>query len=161
MMNYNIGKTLLISSLIIQKIHKKRNKILSINLTIVIKNLKIMNILVFFLELILTWMILIKIWYRHTKEIVLEIFKIWVRKSSFKNRFKIKLNVNKWMSLLSIMMMLIMISKKIKNKVYLINQILGIYLWDYLSAKDILSFKLIVHQGKMNLLKILMNLYLS
>ena len=161
MMNYNIGKTLLISSLIIQKIHKKRNKILSINLTIVIKNLKTMNILVFFLELILTWMFLIKIWYRHTKEIVLEIFKIWVRKSSFKNRFKIKSNVNKWMSLLSIMMMLIMISKKIKNKVYLINQILGIYLWDYLSAKDILSFKLIVHQGKMNLLKILMNLYLS
>ncbi len=144
-----------------EKIHKKRNRIPYFSKTLVTKNLKIMIILVFFIEQILIWMILIRIWYKHTKETASEIFKIWLKKNIFKNKFKTRSNVNKWMSHPFIMMKPIMTLKKIKNRVFLTNPILEIYHWDCHLTKDIKSYWVLLHQEKMNRLKILMNLFLK
>ena len=101
-----------------------------------IKKLQQMSILASYIEQII-WMTSMERIQSKISQLILEVLTIWFLKRNFFNsNFQIKIwNANKLIHLHSIMMKLKMTLKRIKNKVFLINQILVICLWDYRLAK--------------------------
>ena len=115
----------------------KRIKMLDSLVTLATRKLQQMNIQVSYIELILTWMILMSKMENRFSQQALEILVIWfLKRNIFNSNFKTRIwNANKWIFPHFIMMKYKMTLKRIKNKVFLINPILVIYHWDYHSAK--------------------------